>query len=77
MLAITIRNSARKHGISDDHIRHALHNHITQIIGSNDLPIVIGPDPAGNLIEVGFVVDDEIIVVIHAMRARNSIQRNL
>lgn len=77
MLTILIRQSARKHGLSDDHIRHALRNHITQTIGSNDLLLAIGPDPAGNLIEVGFVVDDEIIVVIHAMKARSSIQRNL
>lgn len=32
--------------------------------------MLVGPDEAGNLLEIGLVVADEIDDVVHAMRAR-------
>jgi hypothetical protein len=35
-----------------------------------DFTMLIGPDQASNLLEIGIVATDEIEYVIHAMRAR-------
>ena len=71
MLEPIIRNSARKHGISDESIRHAFQFFIAQFVGTDDLPLLIGPDQSGNLIEVGYVTDDQRIIIVHAMKARS------
>ena len=70
-----IRPSARKHGIADEDIAHALRLPLAgQALRSHDpLPasFVLGPDRAGNLLEIVVVHgDDDIDIVIHAMRAR-------
>lgn len=64
--------SARKHGISDDDIRHAVDN---ALVGSTvdewtEFMMLVGPDESGNLLEIGLVVADDIDYVVHAMRAR-------
>ena len=65
-------SSARKHGISDDEIRHAVENALagSTIDERSDFMMVVGPDEAGNLLEIGIVVADGIEYVVHAMRAR-------
>lgn len=63
---------ARKHGISDDDIRHACTNAVTAI-NTPDQPeftMLIGPDRAAQLLEVGVVAVDDGDYVIHAMPAR-------
>jgi hypothetical protein len=70
---VEILSSARRHGISDDDIRHAVDNAISGVTADDQVgfTMLIGPDQAGNLLEVGVVEDDEIECVIHAMPARS------
>ena len=61
--------SARRHGVEDDDMRHALHNAIVFHDQDDEVIIAVGADQAGRLIEVGFVEsDDEHRVIIHSMR---------
>lgn len=73
LVDVEILASARRHGISDDDIRHAVENSLAG--GHSDdetgFAMLVGPDQSGNLIEVGIVVTDDIEYAIHAMRARN------
>lgn len=65
-----IGEPARKHGILDDDIEHAVRNAIRQRV-DGEFALLIGPAIDGTLLEVGildFEGDDP--VVIHAMRAR-------
>jgi len=67
-----ILRSARKHGISDDDIRHAVSN-TTATITTPDQPdfmMLIGADVSGRLLEVGVLASDDNDYVIHAMPAR-------
>lgn len=61
-----ILESARRHGVSDDDIRHALRNAMNRIPQDDGFVMHIGPDRTGRLLEVGVVGDR----VIHAMPAR-------
>jgi hypothetical protein len=47
--------SARRHGIPDEAIRHALRNFIARVDDPEDdsVELFLGPDYAANLIEVG------------------------
>lgn len=65
-----IAPSAHKHGVSDEVILHAFNNPIRAVEIDEDLTVLIGPDHAGNLYEIGVVASDEGPVVVHAMRAR-------
>lgn len=65
-----IADSARKHGVSDDTILHAFNNPIQVEDLDEGLTMLIGPDPAGNLYEIGVVGSDEGPLIVHAMRAR-------
>lgn len=68
---VEIFSSARRHGIADDDIRHAL-DHVLAAGEQDDGKVLyLGADRAGNLLEVVSVVrDDGTEVVIHAMRMR-------
>ena len=67
---IRIIDSARKHGVSDDDIRHASRWRCAVLPASNpDTVIVIGPTRVGALLEL-VIVHDDVEVVIHAMPAR-------
>lgn len=77
-----VHRSARKHGVSDDAIVHAV-EHATVVV---DLqpdaepprvlsigPDVAGPDVAGNLLEIIWLeFPDRVPVVIHAMALRRT-----
>lgn len=70
-----IHRTARKHGITDDVVRHALANAITAIDlePEADPPkvLAIGADHAGNLLEIIWLeLADEVNLVIHAMPLR-------
>ena len=67
-----IRASARKHGISDDDIRHAINNAIAAITHPDqpDFTMLIGPQRSTGLIEIGVIETDDQDYVIHAMPAR-------
>lgn len=66
-----IEASARKHGVADDDMLHAVRNHWRAF--ETDDPAVtmyIGPATTAEPLEVGVVDDAQGIAVIHAMPAR-------
>ncbi len=64
---IDVADSARRHGIADDDIQHAVRNAI-RMVHQGDKLLYIGPDRSSRLLEV-VVLDDEDIA-IHAMQLR-------
>ena len=68
---VDIEASARKHGVSDEDMIHALRNH-WQAFETDDAAVtmLIGPSTTGLPLEIGVVTDDEGTAVIHAMDAR-------
>ncbi|MFN0092195.1 MAG: hypothetical protein ACKVWR_18300 [Acidimicrobiales bacterium] len=66
--------SAFKHGVGREAIEHAVVYALTTIDLEPDADppkvLAIGPDPAGNLLEVIWLEFDEVEVVIHAMALR-------
>ena len=72
---VEIHRSARKHGVSDVAILHALDHALTVIdlVPDADPPkvLAIGPDHAGNLLEIIWLeLADDVYLVIHAMPLR-------
>jgi hypothetical protein len=70
---VEIHRSARRHGITDDDILHAIeHSLLVEDLGEDpNRWLVIGPDRAANLLEIVVLVTaegDELI--IHAMPLR-------
>ena len=67
-----IYHSARKHGVVDDDIVHAA-DHALAVGEEDDGKVLyLGPDRAGNLLEVVSVArDDGSAIVIHAMPMRS------
>jgi hypothetical protein len=69
---VEVHRSARKHGVSDDAIVHAV-DHAAVVIDLEpdaDPPrvLAIGPDDAGNLLEIIWLeFPDQAPIVIHAM----------
>ena len=64
--------SARKHGVSDDDIRHAVNNAAAAITAPDqlDFTMLVGAAPNGQLLEIGILSADDNDYVIHAMPAR-------
>ncbi len=63
--------SAHKHGISDIDIEHAVNQSVVTGDQEDGKVLYLGPDRAGNLLEVVSVRrDDGTEIVIHAMRMR-------
>lgn len=62
--------SAHKHGVSNETIRHAFNNPIRTEALDDALTMLIGPDHAGNLYEIGVVDTNDGPLVVHAMAAR-------
>ncbi len=73
-----IHSSARNHGVADEDIRHAI-DHALAIEDAGEDPdrwLVIGPDRAGNLLEVVVLVTTGgAQLAIHAMRMRAMYRR--
>jgi hypothetical protein len=74
---VEIYRTAHKHGISDVAIMHALDNAITVVDLEPDADppkiLAIGPDRAGNLVEVIWLeLADDAQLVIHAMPLRST-----
>jgi hypothetical protein len=61
--------SARKHGVEDDDILHA-YRHPIRVFDLDDLTMLIGPDRAARLLEIGVAHAESIDFVVHAMPAR-------
>ena len=69
---------ARKHGVPDRHINHAVRNAMCRVEMDEELTMLIGPAPDGALLEVGVLnLDGDDPVVIHAMPLRQKFRRFL
>jgi len=67
---VKITRSARRHGISDEAIRHAAANAM-RVIDTGDGPFIIGADAAGRMLELAGRPDEAgDLVVFHAMPLR-------
>lgn len=77
-----IHESARRHGVSDEGVRHAVEHPaaVVDLDPESDPPkvLVVGPDTAGNMLEVIVLVlaEDEYLA-IHAMPLRKKYHRLL
>lgn len=73
-----IADSARKHGVRDEDMQHAIRYPLRVVPGAGR-DLVIGADRSGRLLEVVVLDDDpdEEPVVIHAMPLRPKFHRYL
>jgi hypothetical protein len=74
---IDIANSARKHGVLDADIVHAIRMAVREVSQDADRILLIGPDRNGQLLEVVVLDPDDDPIVIHAMRLRPKFHRYL
>ena len=70
-----VHHSARRHGVQDDDIRHATDHPLVVVDLDPDADppkqLVIGPDRAGNLLEVVVLtLIEEQLLAVHAMPLR-------
>ena len=66
-----IEASARKHGVSDDDMMHALRNHWGAFEADDPaVTLFIGPSTTTQPLEVGVVADEDGTAVIRDMLAR-------
>ncbi len=73
-----IEASARKHGVSDDDMLHALRHHWRAFETDDDaVTMFVGPSTSAQPVEVGVVTDDEGTAVIHAMQARKKFLKGM
>jgi hypothetical protein len=77
---VEIHDSARKHGVVDKDIHHAI-DHALAIEDAGEDPdrwLVIGPDRAGNLLEVVVLTTvEDTQLAIHAMPMRAKLRKLL
>ncbi len=75
---VEIHPSARKHGVADADIEHAVENAMTIEDQDDDTRLYLGPARSAALLEVVTVVrDDGSEIAIHAMGMRAKYQRLL
>ena len=73
-----IGGPARKHGVIDADIRHAVRTAMRRVVIDEDLTMLIGPASDGALLEIGVLdIDGDDPVVIHAMALRQKFYRFL
>ena len=73
-----IGEPARKHGVPDADIQHAVRAAVRQVVMDDDLTMLIGPASDGALLEIGVLdIDGNDPVVIHAMPLRPKFYRFL
>jgi hypothetical protein len=69
---LDVEASARKHGVHDDDMIHAVLHHWRAFSTEDDaVTMFVGPSLFGDPLEIGVVDDDDGVAIIHAMRARN------
>jgi len=77
---VEIRDSARRHGVVDEDINHAI-DHALALEDAGEDPdrwLVIGPDRAGNLLEVVVMTTvEDTQLAIHAMPMRAKFRKLL
>jgi hypothetical protein len=67
---VEIADSARRHGVEDEDIRHAVRVPFRRVRHGDERVLIIGPDRAGRLLEVVVIDPEEQPAVIHAMPLR-------
>jgi hypothetical protein len=72
-----IADSARKHGIADPDILHAVRMPMRRIEQDENAILLIGADRAGRLLEVVVIDREGQQTVIHAMNLRPAFRRYL
>ncbi len=72
---VEIAESARKHGVADANMRHAVRVPIRRIERDDDAILIIGANRAGRLLEVVVVDREGEQRVIHAMTMRPAFRR--
>lgn len=73
-----IADSARKHGVSDEDMLHALRVPLRLVRQGDDRVLYIGADTGGRLLEVVVIdVDSDEPAIIHAMPLRPKFYRFL
>jgi hypothetical protein len=68
-MRVHIVASARKHGIHDSDINHAV-RHALRTFDLDGYTILVGPDKHANLLELAVTYEYSTITVFHAMPAR-------
>jgi hypothetical protein len=71
-----IAPSTRRHGVSDDDMRHALRYPVRVADLDESLTMFVGPARDGTLLEVGVADSSRGPIIVHAMRARHKYLRN-
>jgi hypothetical protein len=66
---LEIADNARKHGVADEDIEHAVRN-VIRVLNQGDRDLYVGADRTGRLLEVVLLDDDGQPVAIHAMPLR-------
>jgi hypothetical protein len=75
---VEIHPSARKHGIADEDIEHAVTNAMSIDEQDDDARLYLGPSRAAALLEVVTIVrEDGSELAVHAMRMRPKYRRLL
>jgi hypothetical protein len=75
---VEIHPSARKHGIADEDIEHAMRHALAIDDQADDTRLYLGPARSADLLEVATIVrDDDTELVIHAMKTRPKYRRLL
>jgi hypothetical protein len=69
-----ILGSARKHGVTNDDMLHAYRNPI-RVFALDDLTMLIGPDSAGRVLEVGVAKGEGVEFIVRAVAARPQLMR--
>ncbi len=72
---VVIAASARKHGVSDQDIRHAYAHPIRVFELDDDFTMIIGANQAAIIYEIGVIDGVRAPVVVHAMKARDTFLR--
>ena len=73
-----IHPSARKHGLADEDIEHAMRHALAIDDQADDTRLYLGPARSADLLEVVTIVrDDGSELVIHAMKMRPKYRRLL
>jgi len=78
ILEVEIHPSARKHGIADEDVKHAMAHAMAIEDQDDDTRLYLGPSRSADLLEVVTIVrDDGSELAIHAMKMRPKYQRLL
>jgi hypothetical protein len=73
-----IGEPARKHGVADTDIFHAVRTAMRRVAMDDDLTMLIGPASDGALLEIGVLdLEGDDPVVVHAMALRPKFHRFL